>query len=65
MGRSHRDVGAAEVEERCCDSGVVVAVPQHVEAGKMITKRRLEGVLQQVLYSERLGEVRAGGFAGP
>ena len=63
VARSHGDVGAAEVEERLGQSGVVSRRPQPVETGHMVVQRRFERVVQQVLHGERLCEVAAGGFA--
>ena len=63
MPRAHGDVGAAKVEEGLFHPGGVVGGGQCVEALQMIVQRRLQGVVEEVLHCEGLGEIAAGAFA--
>ena len=65
VARPHGDVGASEVEEGPGQCGFVARLPQPVEPGGVAFQRRFQGVVQQVLHCERLGEVAAGGLAHP
>ena len=65
MARAHGDVGAAEVEESVGQRGVVLSSPQLLQPGDVVVQRRFQRVIEQVRHRERLGEVGAGGLAGP
>ncbi len=43
---------------------LVPGVEQRRQPGEVVVERRLQGVVEQVLDGERLGEVGAGGLAG-
>ena len=63
MPRAHGDVGAAEVEERLGQRGLVVRSQQSLEAGDVVVQRGLEGMVEQMLHCERLGEIGTGRLA--
>ena len=65
VARPHGDVGASEVEEGPGQCGFIAHLPQPVEPGDVAVQRRFQGVVQQVLHGEGLGEVAAGGLAHP
>ena len=59
MPRAHGDIGGAEVEEVVAAG----AVAQRFQPRQVVSQRRLQRVIQQVLDGEALGVVGAGGFA--
>ncbi len=60
--RSHRDVGDAEVEEYLGGVGLPAPVEQCLYPLQVLFEGGIDGVGDQVIHRERLGEVRTRGL---